>query len=124
MPGADVTRETRDHHRLEIHRLRPSVGFRRVMSESLRPCSWRLSCRWERRSVPGPSVWVLPPLVHPLVWCSALGPFLVLVLPPPAISVRGQCASVSRDAGPPGPGHWIRMCVLSLSGARAHLGPV
>ena len=70
-----MTRETRDHHRLEIHRLRPSVGFRRVMPESLRLCSRRLSCRWERRSAPGPSVWVLPPLAHPLVWCSVLGPF-------------------------------------------------
>ena len=91
-----MTRETRDHHRLEIHRPRPFVGFRRVMLESLRLCSWRLSCRWERRSAPGPSVWVLPPLAHPLVWCSALGPFLVLVLPLPATLVRG-CEPVSPE---------------------------
>ena len=36
----------------------------------------------------------------------------------------GLCASISRDAGPPGPGHWIRMCVPTLSEAWAHLGPV
>ena len=60
-----------------------------MMPESLRLCSRRLACCWERRCVPGPSVWVLPPLAHPLVGCRALGPFLVLVPPLPATLVRG-----------------------------------
>ena len=59
-----------------------------MMPESLRLCSRRLACCWERRCAPGPSVWVLPPLAHTLVWCCVLGP-LVLVPPLPATLVRG-----------------------------------